>query len=190
MVEITLPRDSNGIILTTDRLKFRQLRESDLDALVQINTDPEVMKFIGKGGAKSPEQTHDELRWILKLYETRGYGLWGTILRENGRLIGRCGLIPWTIEDVDELEVAYLLAREYWGQGFATEAASAIIDYAFTQYSCDHLISLIYPDNTASIRVAEKAGMHRHKEVYLFGSDILMYRILRKDWERKSSSDR
>jgi len=185
-----LPGDLNNIILTTDRLKFRQLRESDLETLAQINDDPAVMKFIGKGGTKSPEQTRDELRWILKLYESRGYGLWGTILRENDQLIGRCGLIPWTIEEIPELEVAYLLAREYWGQGLATEAATGIINYAFKEYSWDHLISLIYPDNTASIRVAEKAGMHRHKQVNLFDSSVLMYRILRKDWESESNKDK
>jgi ribosomal-protein-alanine N-acetyltransferase len=92
-------------------------------------------------------------------------GLWATIFKETGRFIGRCGLLPWTIDGQLEVEVAYTLAQEYWGLGLATEAARGIRDYGFERLGLSRLICLIDPANQASRRVAEKIGMRLEKEV-------------------------
>ncbi len=86
-------------------------------------------------------------------------GLWATIFKETGAFIGRCGLLPWTIDGREEVEVAYLLDKAYWGQGLATEAAGAIADYAHNTLGLKRLICLIDEGNIASRRVAEKIGM-------------------------------
>ena len=96
--------------------------------------------------------------------QTPELGLWATIHKETGRFIGRCGLLPWTIDGQDEVEVAYLLAKEYWGQGLGTEAARAIADYAFEQLHLSRLICLIDRDNQASLKVARNIGMAFEKE--------------------------
>lgn len=92
-------------------------------------------------------------------YRQYGFGLWATIHKATEQFIGRCGLIPWTLEGQKEVEVAYLLDKAYWGQGLATEVAEAIRDYGFTQLGLSRLICLIDPGHYASRRVAEKIGM-------------------------------
>ena len=107
-------------------------------------------------------------------------GLWATIHKETGKFIGRCGLLPWTIEGQPEVEVAYTLAQDFWGQGLATEAAHAILQYAFEQLHLSRLICLIDPANHASRRVAEKIGMTLEKEVEGIAGDgipTLIYSI-------------
>jgi ribosomal-protein-alanine N-acetyltransferase len=91
-------------------------------------------------------------------------GLWATIYKETGQFIGRCGLLPWTIDGQNEVEVAYLIRKAYWGQGLGTEVAQAILDYGFQELDLRRLICLIDKDNLASIRVAEKIGMTFEKE--------------------------
>lgn len=129
-------------------------------------------------GPLSREETREEIEWFTDVYEARyGYGLWATIDRASGALIGRCGLIPWRVLDPGpdplvldhaderpepgaayEVEVAYLLARPFWGRGLGTEVARALVGYAFERLEAPRLICLIDPGNEASRRVAEKAG--------------------------------
>jgi ribosomal-protein-alanine N-acetyltransferase len=92
-------------------------------------------------------------------------GLWATVQKDSGNFIGRCGLLPWTIDGQQEVEVAYAIARNYWGQGLATEAAGAILQYGFWHLNLPRLVSLIEPENTASQKVAEKIGMRFEKRV-------------------------
>ena len=81
------------------------------------------------------------------------------MIKETGKFIGRCGLLPWTIDGQNEVEVAYTIARNYWGQGLATEAAQAILNYGFEKLGFSRLICLIDEKNIASQRVATKIGM-------------------------------
>jgi ribosomal-protein-alanine N-acetyltransferase len=90
-------------------------------------------------------------------------GLWGTIHKETGQFIGRSGLLPWTIDGKHEVEVAYLLGKQYWGQGLGTEVAQAILDYGFNNLHLSRLICLIDAENLASKKVAEKIGMKFEK---------------------------
>lgn len=153
------------IVLETDRLILRRLTPGDLDALHALYRDAEVRRYFPEG-TLSYEETREELEWIIEVYYGKyGYGLWATIHKETGEFIGRCGLLPWTIEGRFEVEVAYLLARAYWGQGLGTEAAQAILDYGFEQLGLERLICLIDADNRASMRVAEKIGMAFEKDV-------------------------
>ena len=106
------------------------------------------------------EQTRAELAWIIDVYYRRyGYGLWATILTETGAFIGRCGLLPAQVDGHDEVEVAYLLDKGYWGRGLAGEAARAIVDHAFATLPVDRLVSMFDPENDASRGVASSAGM-------------------------------
>ena len=91
-------------------------------------------------------------------------GLWATILKETNTFIGRCGLLPWNIDGQDEVEVAYMISKPYWGKGLGTEAAQAILDYGFTKLDLPRLVCLIDEEHIASIKVAEKIGMHFEKE--------------------------
>jgi ribosomal-protein-alanine N-acetyltransferase len=151
-------------ILETQRLILRHLEPGDLDSLFALYSDPQVRQFIPEG-TLSYEETQEELEWFLNGHPTYPeLGLWATIHKESDQLIGRCGLLPWTIDGRFEVEVAYMLAKEYWGQGLGTEAAQAILDYGFGTLQLPRLICLIDRDNLASIRVAEKIGMTFERE--------------------------
>jgi ribosomal-protein-alanine N-acetyltransferase len=146
-------------VLETDRLVLRLLTMADLDVLAALYRDPEVRRYF-PDGTRTYEETRAELEWIIEVYYGRyGYGLWATVLKESGALIGRCGLLPWDIGGRTEVEVAYLLDRAHWGRGLATEAARAIADHAFATLPVDRLICLLDPENAASRKVAEKIGM-------------------------------
>jgi RimJ/RimL family protein N-acetyltransferase len=152
------------IILETERLLLRHFQSGDLDALFAMYSDPEVRRYFPEG-TRTIEETREELEWYLQGHpDYPELGLWATILKENGQFIGRCGLLPWTIDGQDEVEVAYLLAKTSWGQGLGTEAAQGILDYGFEKLGLSRLICLIDEDNQASIRVVEKIGMSFEKK--------------------------
>jgi RimJ/RimL family protein N-acetyltransferase len=152
-------------ILETSRLILRHQVPDDHDSLFALYCDPDVIKYI-PDASHGYRETREELEWHMhghpKYPELR---LWATIYKETGKFIGRCGLLPWTIEQREEVEVAFLLAKEYWGQGLGTEAALAIVHYAFEQLHLSRLVCLIHPDNQASVKVATNIGMTLEKEM-------------------------
>jgi ribosomal-protein-alanine N-acetyltransferase len=151
-------------ILETERLILRHQVPADLDDLWALYCDPEITRYI-PDAPRSRAEAQEELEWHMNGHpKYPELGLWATVQKETGTFIGRCGLLPWTIDGQNEVEVAYTIAREYWGQGLATEAAQAILQYGFERLNLPRLISLIDPDNIASQRVAEKIGMTFEKE--------------------------
>jgi ribosomal-protein-alanine N-acetyltransferase len=156
-------------ILETNRLVLRRLVLEDAADLYRIYSDPETMKFMGKA-PDSVEEERDHIQsHIAHHYEKYGVGLWATVLKENNRLIGRCGLMRKQIEGVEEVEIAYLLGREYWGRELATEAAGAILKHGYAKHGFKRIVAVIHPQNVASIRVAEKIGMDYERDV-LYGA--------------------
>jgi RimJ/RimL family protein N-acetyltransferase len=143
---------------------MRRFVPEDLDGLFALYRDPEVRRYFPEG-TLTYEETREELEWFLNGHpEHPELGLWATIHKESGRLIGRCGLLPCTIDGRYEVEVAYLLAKEYWGQGLGTEAARGVLEYGFERLGLPRLICLIDRENPASIKVATKIGMSFEKE--------------------------
>jgi RimJ/RimL family protein N-acetyltransferase len=152
-------------ILETKRLLLRRQTMEDLDALWALYCDPDITKYI-PDAPRSYEEAQEELEWFMNGHPKHPeLGLWATIHKETGKFIGRCGLLPWTIDGQQEKEVAYTLAQEYWGQGLGTEVAQGILQYGFEQLHLSRLICLIDPKNVASQRVAEKMGMTLEKKV-------------------------
>ncbi|GAA5345400.1 ribosomal-protein-alanine N-acetyltransferase [Planifilum fimeticola] len=174
------------VVLETDRLILRHFVMGDLDDLYRIYTQPGTMRYIGSGRVPGYAEVKDWLhRHVYEVIPSRGHGLYATVHRESGRLIGRCGLVTQEVDGVEELEVGYLIDRNYRGQGLATEAARALRDFAFRTKPVDRVISLIQSPNLPSRRVAEKNGMHLWKTTEFRGvSDVCVYRISRKEWEK------
>jgi len=164
-------------ILETDRLILRHLLPTDLDSLFALYSDQEVMRYFPEG-TLTYQETREELEWFLNGHPDHPeLGLWATIHKETNQFIGRCGLLPWTIDQRPEVEVAYLLGKEYWGQGLGTEAARAIVKYGFETLGLSRLICLIDRDNQASIKVASKIGMSFEKEGEDEKGPFLLYSI-------------
>ena len=152
-------------ILETKRLILRRLVMEDLDELFALYSDPEIRKYFPEG-TLNYEETKEELKWFLNGHPRHPeLGLWATILKETGQFIGRCGLLPWTIDGQQEVEVAYLIAKDHWRKGLGSEAARGILHYGFEQLGLSRLICLIDKDNEASIKVATGLGMTFEKEI-------------------------
>lgn len=167
--------DPNSKVLETERLILRRLTMDDLDDLFALYHSPDVRKYYSEG-IPSYEETKQELEWMInRCYARYGFGMWATIEKKTGKFIGRCGLTPMDIEAREEIEVGYMLAREYWGQGLATEAARAILRYGFERVGLARLICVINPGNQASSRVAEKIGMRLEIDGDVNGQPTLLY---------------
>ena len=146
-------------ILETPRLALRRLALEDAAELYRIYSDPETMRFMGSPPDSVEEERRNILSHIANHYEKHGVGLWATVLKGRGELVGRCGLMRKRIGGAEEVEIGYLLGREYWGRGLATEAAGAILQLGLEGYRYGRIVAVIDPANGASIRVAERVGM-------------------------------
>jgi RimJ/RimL family protein N-acetyltransferase len=152
------------VILETDRLILRHLKTDDLDALYRLYSDPQIRAHF-PDGTRTFAETREELEWFLRGHPDRPeLGLWATIERSSGAFLGRCGLLPWTIDGQSEVEVAYLIDKSRWGEGLATEAARGIVQYSRDVLGLKRLICLIMPGNAASAAVAGKMGMTFERE--------------------------
>ena len=164
-------------ILETERLLMRRLVASDLDNLYALYCDPEIRRYFPEG-TLTREETREELAWFLNGHRDHPeLGLWATIHKPTGAFIGRCGLLPWTIDGVDEVEIAYLIAKPWQRQGLGVEAAQALVRYGFETLGLKRLIALIDPAHDASIGTAEKAGLEYWKTIELEGVRSVVYAV-------------
>ena len=165
---------SNGINsrLETKRLLLRPMLATDIEALHIIFGDPEVMAAFNHPPF-TPEQMQTWLQRNLDHQNEYGYGLFSVIHKETGTLIGDCGLEY--LESEGAAELGYDFRSDYWNQGYATEAAIAVRDYAFVVLRLPQLISLIRVGNLASKRVAEKVGMRLSGQFTRYGIPYWKY---------------
>jgi len=155
------------VILETPRLVLRHQVIEDLDDLWALYQNPNITRYI-PDAPRSREEAQEELEWHMHGHPRHPeLGLWATIHKETGKFIGRCGLLPWDVDGVHEVEVAYTIAEEFWGQGLASEAAQGILKYGFETLKLSRLVSLIEPENIGSQKVAEKMGMKLEKKIQM-----------------------
>jgi RimJ/RimL family protein N-acetyltransferase len=173
--------------LETERLLLRPLSLDDLDALAPFYADPEVMRYMG-GKTLTREETAAGIARMVGWFEADGFGQLAVLRKEDGELLGRCGLLIWETEpwkplskaEADgetETEVGYALGQPHWGRGYATEAATAVRDYARTELGETRLIALIQQGNEPSRRVAEKLGMEYERDVELRFARVRLYAL-------------
>jgi RimJ/RimL family protein N-acetyltransferase len=168
--------------IETERLVLRMFRESDTDAYAEMVGNAEVMRFLGGGKTASRQEAWRNMAMLLGHWQLRGYGFWAVEKRASGEMIGRVGC--WRPEGWPGFEVGWTLRRAYWGRGYATEAARASLEHAFTTLDQTHVISLIDPKNVNSIRVAERLGERPEGEWEVSGVKVVIYGIDREEWRR------
>jgi ribosomal-protein-alanine N-acetyltransferase len=165
-------------LLETPRMHLRIMNLSDLDDLLEIFSDKNVMASFNA----APFDRKQMESWVnrnLAHQKTHGYGLFSVILKSTNKLIGDCGLEHMDVEGELATELGYDFRSDHWNQGYATEAASAVRDFAFDKLSLPSLISLIRVGNQASRRVSEKIGMQLTDEIILSGISYWKYSIER-----------
>lgn len=178
MVGTHLPRHqaASAIRLETPRLILREMTLDDAPALHAVLGDAETMRWYPRAYAFEESQ-----EWIARQIAryASGAGLLGIVPKTTGILIGDCGLVWLEVEGALEPEIGYHVHRDHQNQGYATAAARAVRDYAFSTLDCDHVISMIRPGNLASRRVAEKNGLKLDRIVFWRDYEHCVYRLIR-----------
>ncbi len=148
--------------IETDRLILREWQDQDINAFVQINQDPLVLEFLPS--ALSKQEVIDWIKRINQHIHDHGFGLWAATLKSSGECIGYVGLnVPnFCAHFTPCVEIGWRLASNYWGYGYATEAAKAVLDVAFTQLKLKEIVAFTVSANKRSIRIMEKIGMQRN----------------------------
>src|SRR5829696_7388401 len=141
-------------ILETERLALRQLTMDDVDSMLPIFSDPEAMRFYPTPFTRT--QVEGWIQWGLDSYAKNGFGLWAVIRKEDQLFLGDCGPMLQPVEERTEMEIGYHMLRREWGRGYATEAARACRDYAFSTLKYPRVVSIVDPLNIASRHVAAK----------------------------------
>ncbi len=162
--------------IETERLVLRSFRLDDARELHErVFGDPEVMRFIPRGAAPTVDRTRASIERFIEHERAHGYSLWAVDLRATGELIGDCGL--YQVEGTGpEVEVAYHFGKPWWGHGYATEAASAALEFGFREAGLPEIIAICFPEHAASRRVMEKAGMHYVGTARHYDLDLVKYR--------------
>lgn len=159
--------------LTTTRLRLRPFREGDLDAYAAMCADAEVMRHIGTGGPVDRGQAWRHMALFIGSWLLRGRGMWAIERRSDGLLIGRAGYLD--PPDWPACELAWLLARDAWGQGYAFEAAAAARDFGRDALGLTRLISLVRPANARSIALAGRLGARAGDPIDFLGQPCLVF---------------
>jgi RimJ/RimL family protein N-acetyltransferase len=165
--------------LRTERLRLRAFRKSDTDDYAALNADPEVMRYFSSG-VWDRDRSFRHMTFLVGHWQLLGTGMWAVEERATGAFVGMIGFAE--PEGWPGFELAWRLARRFWGHGYATEGARAALEHAFTVWKRNRVISLIREENSASIRVAERLGERLQGRTDLNGQERLCYGTDRETW--------
>lgn len=166
--------------IETPRTVLRWFKPDDVEEVLSFLGNREVMRF-SLDGPYDRKQCKAFIQWCLGRYARKGYGLFAVTLKESNNLIGYCGFYDQTIDGCDEVELGYRLHPNFWNQGLGTEVALAVQNYGFQELGFSRLISIIEPENLASIRVAKKNGMTHEKQSMFKGQIPVEIYSIEKD---------
>ena len=147
--------------LDTDRLLIRNWEKGDWEHFKPIASDPLMLRYIGDGRTWSKERTRNFVDRQIENYKKQKFCRWKLVHKESNSLMGFCGL--GYFGNTGEIEIGWWVAREFWGQGLASEAAAAVMRYGLDELAIKRLISVARPENLPSIRIMEKLGFHEHE---------------------------
>lgn len=172
--------------ITTSRLILRAFAGDDVEAMYDILNQEEVLRYFPPTDPPSQERVRKMILGLLRHWDERGYGLWAVESRTDGALLGRCGLQH--LPETEEVEVDFILGKPHWGQGFATEAGRASVQYGFEELGVERLVGIVHVENRASQRVLEKLGMERIEQKQFFGIECYRYLVDRPSYDNASKS--
>lgn len=159
--------------LATERLILRGFQPGDFPEYARLVGNPEVTRYLGDGKPLARDDAWRQMAMFAGHWALRGFGVWAVEERASGRFVGRIGCFE--PEGWPAFEVAYTLSPDVWGRGYASEGARAALDYAHTVLGRRGVTSVIRPENARSIRVAERLGAVRGREVPFFGTIAVLY---------------
>lgn len=193
---MTLAHDTDRI--ESKRLIFRRIEQADFEFFARIHADPIVARYLGNGRARSIQETRALLEVFNETYKSLELGPLAVLRKADGVLVGRCGLsdmalevntasgklprvwyqrsqVPLDTTVIFEQELGYTFDRNYWGQGYASEAAARVFEYASSRMPFRRIVSVIHPDNTRSIKIAKRCGAWQENTVMLMGREFFRF---------------
>ncbi|MDL0431750.1 GNAT family N-acetyltransferase [Marinobacter sp. TBZ242] len=163
------------IIAEAPRLLLREFSSDDVGPLAEILGDPRVMEF-STNGPCTEDDTRQFIDWCQGSYRDHGFGQWAVVERLSRAVIGFCGLSHVELDGAQEIEIGYRLAPSVWGQGLASEAAEAALEYGFSHCHIDSIIAIIATRHVVSACVAEKVGFKIDTHTKYRGWNVRIYR--------------
>jgi len=198
------------VFLETERLTLRQFTEDDADNLVELDGDPDVMRYLSGGPATPREEIENDILPHFLNYYTRfeAFGFWAAIEKSSGDFLGWFHFRPQEGREENGVELGYRLRKSAWGKGYATEGSLALIDLGFRELGVERVYAGTYEENIGSRRVMEKSGL-KFVRSYRFTTEDLQamgidpdtfpadefpgeeveYALIREDWERRRASE-
>ena len=161
--------------IETERLRLRAFQSGDLEAYAEMYADDLFVRYLG-GRPLTKDQAWENMALILGHWSLLGYGIWAIERRGTGELVGRAGLL--NLPGWPDVEICWALSAKFWGNGYATEAAGAAINWAFREAGIDRLISLIHPENHRSAAVAIRLGERFREQITFEAKPTDVYEVL------------
>jgi len=174
VTELGIPR------IETERFLLRQITSDDLDEWVGLKyADPEMMQYMPGSDLTPEERANRAFKFFDGAWSRNGYGAWMITDKRNGQLLGDCYLEAENESGSGDVEIGYDVGRNFWGRGIATEAAQAVLRFAFENTSVERIVGVAVKDNIGSQRVLEHIGFSFEKEANLYDLDVVVYAISR-----------
>lgn len=163
------------IILETERLLLREITPEDAEIMFALNADPEVIRYTGDEAFESVAAAKHFLEEYRQVYRDYGYGRWGVVLKDNGTLVGWCGLRRYKKDE--DADLGFRFFRKDWGKGYASESAMACVKYGIYELNLPNITGRARVENVASLRVLEKCGLKKSGEGEDCGGKIFIYEL-------------
>jgi len=165
----------DGLAIQTPRLTLRAFTEEDIDPMTRILGEEGVLRYFPRTDPPPRDRVERMIAGLIQHWAERGCGLWAVESRQTGELMGRAGL--QYLPEASQVEVDFILGRDHWGRGYATEAGRASVRHGFEALGLERIVGVAHPENLASRRVLEKLGMRFVEVVHFFGMDCCRYEV-------------
>lgn len=176
------------IFIETERLILREILPTDIDGLFELDSDPEVHRYLGNKPVTNKDQIVHVINYIRQQYIDNGIGRWAIIDKKTNDFIGWTGLkfvTDLTNNHKNYYDLGYRLIKKYWGQGIATETAIASLDYAFDKLKADEIYAMADCENDGSNKILKKVGLKFIEKFDLDGVEHNWYKIDKTEYENK-----
>ncbi len=161
------------VVIETERLNLRWLNDRDVEFILDLLNQPSWLEFIGDRGVRNLDDARAYINdGPLAMIRQHGFGLYLAEVKSSGKAIGMCGLLKR--ETLDDVDIGFAFHPDFWGQGYAKEAAAACVEYAQDKLGLDRLVAITMPTNQASIALLKAVGMQYQKDISLGGGDEIL----------------
>lgn len=175
------------IYIETKRLILREITEADVNGIFELDSDPDVHKYLGNKPIKSLEESKAIIKYIQKQYEENGIGRWAVVDKVTNEFIGWSGLKyeKEVRKEMDYYDLGYRLKKKFWGKGIATETALESLNYGFQKLNLNEIFAGAHIENIASNKVLQKVGLKFIETFEFDGAPHHWYKLNRDEWSEK-----